>query len=985
MAKNEKSTDNISIESDTYNSKHSDIEKENIFAHIKIRGARENNLKNIDIDIPKNKFVVITGPSGSGKSSLAFDTIYKEGQRRYVESLSNNIKFFLGSQDKPDVDKIEGLNPTLAIDQKTTSKSPRSTVGTITEIYDYIRLLFSRIGKVYSPKTGERLIKYSKNRIIALISLLPKGTKFRILTPFVRGEKGTLSKELSQIKQQGFDKARIDGKFISLEEIPELNPDLEHTIEIVIDRIIMKENISDRIYNSVEKCLKVSVSNVILDIVELPNEKKEIILDGVKIKVGEFFTFSTQYADPNSSFTLENIEPKMFSFNSAYGACQACHGLGTEIFFKESLIIPDENKTLLEGAIEPWGRDNTRYHNQLLEGLSKKFNFSLDIPYKDLPDNIKKIILYGTEEEIEIEKEENMRYSKNKVIFNGVIGELNAKLESAQDDPIVLDELEKYQTLIKCHHCNGFRLKNNVLQVKINDKNIGEVCSLSIIECKEWFENLKNNLLKDEALISETIVNEVISRLNYLINVGLDYLTLIRSSNTLSGGEAQRIRLSTQIGSGLCGVIYVLDEPSIGLHQSDNNKLINTLKQLRDLGNSVIVIEHDEETMRSADYLIDVGPGAGIYGGEITAKGKIEGIIKNPTSLTGMFLSGNMAIKTPKARRKFGNSEYIELLGASENNLKNVNVKIPLGKFIAVSGVSGGGKSTLILDTLYLAIAQKLNRSQIRPGKFKEIKGLQNIDKIIKIDQEPIGRTPRSSPATYTGLFTMIRDLFAIQPLSMSRGYKSSRFSFNVKGGRCENCQGDGVVCTEMSFLPDVYVKCSVCNGRRYNKETLDVKYCGYSIDEVLNMSVREAIDVFKDEPIIKEKLYSLYNVGLDYIKIGQSAVTLSGGEAQRIKLAKELSRKATGNTLYILDEPTTGLHSCDIERLLKVLHTLVDYGNTVIVIEHNLDVIKTADHVIDIGPKGGKDGGYIVAEGTPEEVAENKNSVTGKYLKKVL
>ena len=958
------------------------------FDFIEVRGACENNLKNIDIDIPKNKFVVITGPSGSGKSSLAFDTVYAEGQRRYVEGLSSYASYFLGVQDKPQVESIKGLTPAIAIDQKTTSRNPRSTVGTITETYDLLRLIFSRIGKVISPKTGKQLVKYSKQEIIALFSLLPIGTKIRLLTPIIRAKKGSFVNELTHLAKQGYEKVRIDGKFYNLtEKIPILDMENEHTIEIIVDKIIIKQNLGSRIHDAVDKCLKTSENIVILNVVEFPEGAQEFNLNGKRIvKIGEFETFSTNFADHYSSFTLESVEPKIFSFNTPFGACPACHGLGTEVFFKEELIVPDENLSLAEGAIEPWSFDSRRYHNQLLSSLAKKYNFSLSVPYKELSNEVKQILMYGTgTDEIKIEFEENMRKVTNNIIFSGVIGELNAKIQNANEDPLILAECEKYQTLTKCHCCNGFRLKNEVLQVKVDGKNIGEVCDKPIDEIILWLKSLKDNLQQNEYEIVEQAIIETIARLQYLVDVGLNYLTLIRSANTLSGGEAQRIRLATQIGNGLCGLTYVLDEPSIGLHQADNDKLINTLKKLRDQGNSVLVIEHDEETMKNADYVIDVGPGAGKYGGEIIDKGTPSEVAERKKGMTGLFLSGAMSIAVPKARRKFGNGEYIELTGCCENNLKNVDLKIPLGKFVAVSGVSGGGKSTLILDTLYTAIAQQMNRAKTRPGKFKELKGLENIDKIIKIDQDPIGRTPRSNAATYTGLFTMIRDLYTSLPESLARGYKSGRFSTNVKGGRCENCQGDGMVKIEMQLLPDVYVKCHVCDGHRYNKETLEIKYKGYSINDILDMSVREALEVFKDEIAIQEKLKALYNVGLDYIKLGQSATTLSGGEAQRIRLAKELSRKATGNTLYILDEPTTGLHSCDIKQLLSVLHTLVDYGNSVLVIEHNLDVVKTADYVIDIGPVGGNLGGYIVAEGTPEEVAENEKSITGKYLKKLL
>ena len=954
---------------------------------ISVRGCNENNLKNVNIDIPKHKFVVITGPSGSGKSSLAFDTIYAEGQRRYIGNLSSYAQMIIGVQKKPDVESIRGLTPAIAIDQKTTSKNPRSTVGTITEIYDIIRVMFSKIGKVFSPVSKKQLFKYTKPEIISLISSLPLGTKIRILSPIVKNKKGTLATELLRLKNQKQEKVRIDGKFVPLtDEIPVLDETKEHTIDIILERIIIKQNMGARIRDAVEKCIATSGDTLILNLVELPDEQKIFALNkNISISVGDYFYFSTKYTDPESSFTLENIEPKMFSFNLPFGTCPSCHGLGTEVFFKEDLIVPDETLSLSQGAIEPWNYDNPKYRQQILSSLSKKHDFSLEEPYKDLPEKIRKLIMYGgKDEEIEISYEENMRSIKRNVPFIGVINEMRAKMENC-DDETLLAQLEKYQNLTRCHVCNGHRLKQEILQVKICDKNIGEICDLSLVKIKEWLSDLTNQIDANEAKVVEPITKEAITKLTYLIDIGLGYLTLSRSANTLSGGEAQRIRLATQIGTSLCDITYVLDEPSIGLHQSDNDKLIATLKALRDHGNSVIVIEHDEETIKNADYLIDIGPGAGKYGGEAIDFGTPEEVAERKKGMTGLFLSGKMSIPTPKAHRKYGNREFIEITGCCENNLKNLDLKLPLGKFIAVSGVSGGGKSTLILDTLYTAIAQQKHRAKTRPGKFKTIKGLENIDKVIKIDQDQIGRTPRSNPATYTGIFTLIRDLYTALPESIARGYKSGRFSTNVSGGRCENCQGDGMTKIEMQLLPDTYVVCPACNGRRYNQETLEIKYKGLAIDEVLNLSVREAMDVFKDEVIISEKLKTLYNVGLDYLKLGQRATTLSGGEAQRIHLAKELSRKATGNTLYILDEPTTGLHSCDIKQLLEVLNTLVDYGNTVLVIEHNLDVIKTADYVIDIGPVGGDLGGYIVAEGTPQEVAENENSITGKYLKRVM
>ncbi len=954
---------------------------------ISVRGCNENNLKNVNIDIPKHKFVVITGPSGSGKSSLAFDTIYAEGQRRYIGNLSSYAQMIIGVQKKPNVESIKGLTPAIAIDQKTTSKNPRSTVGTITEIYDTIRVMFSKVGKVFSPTTEKQLFKYTKPEIVSLISTLPLGTKIRILAPIIRNKKGTLTSELIRLQKQKHEKVRIDKKFYPLtEEIPQLDETKEHTIDVILERIIIKQNIGTRIKDAVEKCLEITEDTIILNIVEFPEGQTSFTLNkNIALNVGDYFYFSTKYTDPESSFTLESTEPKMFSFNLPFGTCPSCHGLGTEVFFKEDLIVPDEMLSLSKGAIEPWNYDNPKYKNKVLVALSEKYGFSLEEPYKDLPEKIKKLLMYGgKDEEVEITYEESMRTIKRKVPFIGVINEMKAKLENCDDETLLM-QLEKYQNLTKCHVCNGHRLKKEILQIKINNKNIGDVCDMSLTDVKKWLEELPKNLEQDEAKIVEQIIKEAVIKITYLIDIGLGYLTLSRSANTLSGGEAQRIRLATQIGTSLCDITYVLDEPSIGLHQSDNDKLIATLKTLRDHGNSVIVIEHDEETIKNADYLVDIGPGAGKYGGEVIDCGMPNEVAERKKGMTGLFLSGATSIPTPKAHRKYGNREFIEITGCCENNLKNVNLKLPLGKFIAVSGVSGGGKSTLILDTLYTAIAQQKHRAKTKPGKFKELKGLENIDKVIKIDQDQIGRTPRSNPATYTGIFTLIRDLYTALPESIIRGYKSGRFSTNVSGGRCENCQGDGMTKIEMQLLPDTYVVCPACNGRRYNQETLEIKYKGLAIDEVLNLSVREAMDVFKDEIIISEKLKTLYNVGLDYLKLGQRATTLSGGEAQRIHLAKELSRKATGNTLYILDEPTTGLHSCDIKQLLEVLNTLVDYGNTVLVIEHNLDVIKTADHVIDIGPVGGELGGYIVAEGTPQEVAENPNSITGKYLKRVM
>jgi excinuclease ABC subunit A len=958
--------------------------KVNSVDYIRVRGAKENNLQNIDIDIPVNQLVVITGPSGSGKSSLAFDTLYAEGQRRYVESLSSYARYFLNIQNKPDVESITGLSPAIAIDQKTTSRNPRSTVGTVTEIYDYLRLLFARVGTVYSPSTNLPIEKYSASEIIARVSQLPLETKIRICAPVVKNQLGSCTKELQDLKRKGYQRIKINGKVVDLEQIAALDEKTNHTIEVIVDRIIIKQNMGTRLVDSIENCMKLSAGIVNLDIVELQQEN--IVFNNREISTGATVTFSEKFACPVSGFMLEEIEPKIFSFNSPFGACKVCNGLGTEVFFKEDLIVPDPNLSLAQGAIEPWTRNDARYHNQLILSLSKYYNFDINIPYSSLPDNVKAILLYGSKgEKIPIVIQDDYRKHVIEREFCGVIEELKRKLDSSEDDPLIVNECERYQTLTNCHVCQGHRLRSESLQVKIADLHIGQVTDLPIEDAIKWFNELSDKLSNNNKEIARPILKEIRDRLGFLANVGLEYLTLSRSANTLSGGESQRIRLASQIGSGLCGVLYVLDEPSIGLHQSDNDKLIAALKNLRDMGNSVVVIEHDEETMRSADYIIDVGPGAGKYGGHIIAEGTLEQILQNKKSITGLFLSGEMGIETPKARRKYGKGNHIEIKNAREHNLKNINATIPLGMFVAVSGISGGGKSTLIIDTLYNAVAQKLHSSKEKPGRHDEITGLENIDKVIKIDQSPIGRTPRSNPATYTGLFTLIRDWFSALPDSRARGYKSSRFSFNVKGGRCENCQGDGLIKIEMHFLPDVYIDCDVCKGQRYNKETLEVKYKTFSIADVLNMTVREAMDLFDNIAAIQDKLHSLYNVGLDYIKLGQSSTTLSGGEAQRIKLAKELAKKATGNTLYILDEPTTGLHSADIKRLLTVLHTLVDYGNTVLVIEHNIDVIKTADYVLDIGPRGGSSGGRIVAHGTPEDVAASQDSVTGKYLLRVL
>lgn len=950
---------------------------------IVIHGARQNNLKNISIEIPKNKLVVITGPSGSGKSSLAFDTIYTEGRRRYVESLSSYARQFLNIQDKPDFDSITGLSPAIAIDQKTSSRNPRSTVATMTEIYDYLRILYARIGIPYSPVTGLPIESKTSSEIISEILELPNGAKISILAPIVRGKKGEHKKLLISLRRQGYQRCRFDGVYTDLDNVEIVDKNIKHTLEVVIDRIEIEEGVKERLANAVETALLLAEGLVNLQISSLPEEKVTFqFKTGKTAKLEDILVFSEKFSCPVSGFTLEEIEPRIFSFNSPYGACEACDGLGTEYYFTPELIIPNTDLSINEDAIAPWGdiARNKHYH-QILDGMAKAYNFSLSTPYKFLPDDVKQIILYGTEgKEFDVEYLDGIKRTKFKTDFKGIINILNAQWKES-DSEIVKQELEKYQDVTHCHKCSGYRLKASSLCVKVDGIHIGELCKKSIEHAIEWVDHLPNKLTERQKAIGEKIFKEISKRLNFLKNVGLDYLTLSRESGTLSGGESQRIRLASQIGSELTGVMYVLDEPSIGLHQSDNLKLINTIKHLRDIGNSVIVVEHDEETMMEADYLIDIGPGAGEYGGYVVAKGTPAEVMQNPDSITGRYLSGKECITGLGARRKYGNGKFIEIIGARANNLKNINVKIPLALFTCVTGVSGGGKSSLVIHTLYKAIARKFHQSAPKPGPYEDIFGLENIDKIVEIDQSPIGRTPRSNPATYTATFTHIREWFANLPDSRRRGYKASRFSFNVKGGRCEACQGDGIVKVEMHFLPDVYVPCEVCKGAKYNKETLEIKYMGKSISDVLNMSIKDAYDLFKPITVISEKIKCLIDVGLDYMKLGQSATTLSGGESQRIKLSRELSKKETGNTLYILDEPTTGLHSSDIKKLLEVLQTLVDQGNTLVVIEHNMDVIKAADYLIDIGPQGGEKGGHLVGVGTPEEISQVKESLTGQSL----
>ena len=947
---------------------------------IKVVGAKEHNLKNVSIEIPKNQLVVVTGLSGSGKSSLVFDTIYAEGQRRFIESLSSYARQFLDMQDKPDVESITGLSPSIAIDQKTTSRNPRSTVGTVTEIYDHYRLLFARIGVPYSPETGKAIESQSASVMVDKFLDLPKKSRIYLLAPIVRGQKGEYRKEMMNARKQGFQRIKVDGKVHDLNEIlPTLDKNKKHDIEIIVDRVVITEDLGNRLADSVETALKLSEGLLHVEIVSLP--------EGVKCthKTGDVLVFSEKFSCPVSGFTISEIEPRLFSFNSPFGACKHCDGLGTELYFSEDLVVEDENLSLRNGAIVVWQGVQERFYQQVLQAMALHYDFSLDVPFKQLSNEVKKIIFYGTNgEEVEIKIEDGLKAIKVKKTFEGVMNSLKKRyLESESES--MRDDLSKFQTLKTCESCHGHRLNEEALSVKIDGLHIGEVSKMSVEKSVEWFDALPKKLTSMQQQISERLLKEITRRLGFLRNVGLEYLTINRQAGTLSGGEAQRIRLASQIGSGLSGVMYVLDEPSIGLHQSDNDKLITTLKNLRDLGNSVIVVEHDEEMMREAQYLIDVGPGAGIHGGEIISAGLPKDVINDPNSITGQYLSGKKQIEIPKKRRKIDPKKVITLKGATINNLKNVTLNLPLKIFTAVSGISGGGKSSLIIKTLYPALNKLLNKSKVVPGPFEALMGTHFIDKIIEIDQSPIGRTPRSNPCTYVGAFTFIREFFTNLPESKSRGYKVGRFSFNVKGGRCETCQGDGLIKIEMHFLPDVYVRCDTCHGKRYNRETLEVKYKGKSISDILEMTADDAAEFFSTMPHIYEKFRSLCDVGLGYMRIGQSATTLSGGEAQRIKLAKELSRKATGDTLYILDEPTTGLHFEDINKLLKVLHTLVDAGNSILVIEHNLDVLKTADHIIDIGPCGGEKGGYIVAEGTPEEVAKNKKSVTGKYLAKVL
>ncbi|MDP6680685.1 MAG: excinuclease ABC subunit UvrA [Pelagibacteraceae bacterium] len=946
---------------------------------IVIKGAKEHNLKNISLDIPKDNFIVITGLSGSGKSSLAFDTIYAEGQRRYVESLSAYARQFLDKMKKPKVDSIEGLSPAISIEQKNTPKNPRSTVATVTEIYDYMRVLYARTGTPFSPFTGKPIKSQSVAEIVDKIKKLPKKNTIYLISPIIRGRKGEYKKEIKDFKRRGFRRIKIDGIYYNIDEVPQLNKKIKHDISIVVDRIIINNEMGNRLAESVEMALNLSDG---LLFVEYENETLP-----KKFRKIEKIIFSSKFACPESGFTIEEIEPRLFSFNSPYGACEECEGIGLNLNVDANLVVPNNKKSLADGAIEPWSKTTSFYYAQTLASLAKYYNFSLDEPWKKLPQKIKDIVLYGShDDEIKFNYDDGYeKYTTNKS-FEGVINNLERRYLETESE-WKREEISQYQSESDCEKCKGMRLKDEALCVKIDNLNISEVTKKSIFEAKKWFESLNNTLPEKEKKIAQHILKEINERLDFLLNVGLDYLTLSRESGTLSGGESQRIRLASQIGSGLTGVLYVLDEPSIGLHQKDNIKLINALKRLRDLGNTVIVVEHDTETMQNADHIIDLGPRAGNEGGNIVAQGNLKKIIDNENSITGNYLSRKMNIYVPKTRRLAKNEKYLEILGATGHNLKNINLKVPLGTFTCVAGVSGSGKSTLILHTLYKALNLMLNNNKSRklPKPFKSYKGIERIDKIINIDQSPIGRTPRSNPATYTGAFGPIRDWFANLPESKSRGYKVGRFSFNVKGGRCEACEGDGVITYEMHFLPDVYIACDVCKGSRYNRETLEIKYKNKNIADILSMTVDEGCVFFENIPAIKTKLVTLKKVGLGYIKIGQQATTLSGGEAQRIKLAKELSKRSTGRTMYILDEPTTGLHAHDIKKLLEILQAFVDQGNTVIVIEHNLDVIKTADWIIDMGPEGGIRGGQIIAEGNPEQICDIPNSYTGNFLKNVI
>ncbi|MBQ0751715.1 MAG: excinuclease ABC subunit UvrA [Roseovarius sp.] len=947
--------------------------------YIEVRGAREHNLKNIDVDIPRDQLVVITGLSGSGKSSLAFDTIYAEGQRRYVESLSAYARQFLDMMEKPDVDHISGLSPAISIEQKTTSKNPRSTVGTVTEIYDYLRLLFARVGTPYSPATGLPIEAQQVQDMVDRVMTMEEGTRAYLLAPIVRDRKGEYRKEFLELRKSGFQRVKVDGAFYELDEPPTLDKKFRHDIDVVVDRLVVKDGLQTRLADSFRTALDLADGIAVLETAPKDGEPERMI-------------FSEKFACPVSGFTIPEIEPRLFSFNAPFGACPECDGLGAELFFDERLVVPDEALKLADGAIAPWRKGKSPYFTQTINSIAKHYEFDRSSPWKDLPEHVKQVFLHGSgEEEINFRYDEGGRVYQVSRVFEGVIPNMERRYRET-DSAWVREEFERYQNNRPCGACGGYRLRAEALAVRIGPAkgghdqclHVGQVVQMSIREALEWCGTVPDHLGKQKNEIARAILKEIRERLGFLNNVGLDYLTLSRNAGTLSGGESQRIRLASQIGSGLTGVLYVLDEPSIGLHQRDNGRLLETLRNLRDQGNTVIVVEHDEEAIRTADYVFDIGPGAGVHGGRVVSHGTPDAVAADPASLTGQYLSGAREIAVPEVRRK-GNKKKLTVVKATGNNLKDVTATFPLGQFVCVSGVSGGGKSTLTIETLFKTASMRLNGARQTPAPCETIKGLEHLDKVIDIDQRPIGRTPRSNPATYTGAFTPIRDWFAGLPEAKARGYKPGRFSFNVKGGRCEACQGDGLIKIEMHFLPDVYVECETCKGARYNRETLEIRFKGKSIADVLDMTVEEAQEFFKAVPSIREKMDALMRVGLGYIKVGQQATTLSGGEAQRVKLSKELAKRSTGRTLYILDEPTTGLHFEDVKKLLEVLHELVDQGNSVIVIEHNLDVIKTADHIIDIGPEGGDGGGEIVAVGTPEEVAEEPRSHTGRYLKEIL
>lgn len=936
--------------------------------YIRIKGANEHNLKNIDIDIPRDEFTVVTGLSGSGKSSLAFDTIYAEGQRRYMESLSSYARQFLGQMEKPQVESIEGLPPAISIDQKSTNKNPRSTVGTVTEIYDYMRLLYARAGIPHCPKCGREIKKQTVDEMVDRILMLEERTKFQILAPVVRGKKGRHEKVFESAKKSGYLRVRVDGNMYELTEEIKLDKNIKHSIEIIIDRLSIREGIEKRLTDSVENALKLGNGLMIVDVIG-----------------GEEMTFSQNFACPDCGISIDEVQPRSFSFNNPFGACPDCYGLGYKMEFDEDLIIPDKSLSINQGAIVVLGwqsaNDGKSFSNAILNALALKYNFSLDTPFEDYPKEIHDILIYGTNgEKVAVRYKGQRGIGVYDIAFEGLIKNVERRYRETSAESTKA-EYETFMRFTPCATCHGQRLKKESLAVTIGDKNIYEMTEMSVRDLRQYLDELQ--LTETQLKIGKEILKEIKGRLQFLVDVGLDYLSLSRATGTLSGGEAQRIRLATQIGSGLVGVAYIMDEPSIGLHQNDNDKLLATLKHLRDLGNTLIVVEHDEDTMRAADYVVDIGPGAGEHGGQVIATGTAEDIMKNPNSITGKYLSGEIKIPVPKTRRK--PKGFLKVVGAKENNLKNIDVKIPIGVLTCVTGVSGSGKSSLVNEILYKSLARKLNRARTIPGKCKKIEGMEQLDKVINIDQSPIGRTPRSNPATYTGMFDMIRDLFAATTDAKERGYKKGRFSFNVKGGRCEACSGDGILKVEMHFLPDVYVPCEVCGGKRYNRETLEVRYKGKTIYDVLEMTVEEALDFFKNVPRVLNKVQTLYDVGLGYLKLGQPSTTLSGGEAQRIKLATELSKRSTGKTIYVLDEPTTGLHFADVHKLVEILHRLTDEGNTVVVIEHNLDVIKVADYIIDMGPDGGDRGGTVVVAGTPEQVAEHPTSYTGKYVKQML